>query len=89
MLFKSKIGKIIELTQERKNHVFEFHPDVKAHFPKISKVLEDPDQIRKSKYDPGVLLFYRYFANLNKGKYLAVVVKINKKKFYFNFLFDR
>ena len=42
MRFKSKIGKIIELTQE---------------------------------------LFYKYFANIKGGKYLAVVVKINKRNF--------
>jgi len=27
--FKSKVGKIVELTGERKNHILEFHPDVK------------------------------------------------------------
>jgi len=81
MKFKSKIGKIIELIPERKNHIFEFHPDVKAHFAKVSKVLESPDQIRKSKYDPEVLLFYKYFANIKEGKYLTVVVKIDKRSF--------
>ena len=81
MRFKSKIGKIIELTQERKDHILEFHPDLKVHFSKIPKVLEDPDQIRKSKHDPKVLLFYKYFANIKGGKYLAVVVKINKRNF--------
>lgn len=81
MEFKSKIGKLIELTQERKNHIWEFHPDVKLHFLKIQEVLENPDQIRKSKYDQEVLLFYKYFGNIKDGKYLTVVVKINKRNF--------
>jgi hypothetical protein len=90
MRFKSKIRKIIELTQERKNHIFEFHPDIKEYFSKISRVLKDPDQIRKSKHDPEVLLFYKYFANIRGGKYLAVVVKVNKRNFILtNYLTDK
>lgn len=81
MRFKSKIGKIIELTQERKRHIFEFHPDVKEYFSKIPNILKDPDEIRKSKHDPEVLLFYKYFANIKGGKYLTVVIKINKRNF--------
>jgi len=81
MKFKSKIGKIIELTQERKNHIFEFHPDIKEYFSKIPQVLKEPDQIRKSKHDPKVLLFYKYFVNIKGGKYLTAVVKINKRNF--------
>lgn len=81
MEFKSKIGKIIELTSERKTHILEFHPDLKAHFLKISEVLENPDQIRKSRHGPEVLLFYKYFANIRGGKYLTVVVKADKRNF--------
>lgn len=43
MKFKSKIGKIIELTKERKNHIIEYHPDIRIHLSKISKILGDPD----------------------------------------------
>lgn len=69
------------MTEERKNHIFEFHPDIKLHFSKITEVLENPNEIRKSKHDPEVLLFYRYFSNIKEGKYLTVVVKINKRSF--------
>ena len=81
MKFKSKIGKIFELTQERKKHIFEFHPDIKEYFSKIPRVLKEPNQIRESKHDSKVLLFYKYFANIKGGKYLAVVVKINRRNF--------
>ena len=81
MLFKSKIGKLIELTAERKSHIFEFHPDIKPHFSKIQQVLQDPDEIRKSQHDPEALLFYKHFVEIKKGKYLTVVVKVNERSF--------
>jgi len=79
MKFKSKIRRIIELTEERKNHIIEYHPDIKPHLFKIPNALKHPDQIRKSRHNPEVLLFYKYFANIKK--YLAVVVKIDKRNF--------
>lgn len=81
MQFRSVIGKIVELTLERKKHIIEYHPDVERHFAKIQEVLDSPDEIRKSKHDSKVLLFYKYFVNLKAGKYLAVVIKINKRNF--------
>lgn len=81
MKFKSKINKIIELSSKRSKHIIEYHPDIKIHFSKISEVLKYPDQIRKSRYDPEALLFYKYFANIEEGKFLVVVVKINKRNF--------
>jgi len=90
MKFKSKIGKIVELTSERKNHIIEFHPDVKPYFFKFKEILKDPDEIRKSRYDPEVLLFYKYFSNLKGGKYLTIVVKVNKRNFILTcYLTDR
>lgn len=40
-----------------------------------------PDEIRISKSDPKVLLFYRYFAKIKRGKYLVGVVKIEDRSF--------
>lgn len=81
MRFASNFGRIIELTCERKKHIVEYHPDVQRHFVKIKEVLECPDEIRKSRHDSKVLLFYKYFANIKNGKYLVVVVKTNKRNF--------
>jgi len=81
MRFKSKIDKLIELTYERKNHIIEYHPDVNTHLSKITEVLENPDQVRKSKHDPKVFLFYKYFTNLKGGKYFVVVAKTNLRNF--------
>lgn len=87
MKFKSKIGRIIDLSDERKNHIFEYHPDVRNYFDKIGEVLGNPDEIRKSRHDAKVLLFYKFFVNLKKEKYLVVVVKINERNFILTYYF--
>lgn len=81
MKYQSSINAGVELTPERKAHILLYHPDLKPHFFKIKKVLLAPDEVRISKSDQAVLLFYRYFANINLNKYVVVVVKINERKF--------
>ena len=81
MIYKSIIGKQIELTEERKKHILIRHPDVAVHFSKTSKVLLDPDEIRIDKEDKNVLLFYKHFSKIGSGKYLVVVVKVNNRNF--------
>lgn len=79
--YKSKLGREIELTTERKNYILIRHPELKKHFGKIRKVLASPDEIRISKRDRQVLLFYKYFARILGGKYIVVVAKFNLRNF--------
>ena len=44
------------------------------YLPNIKVVLENPEQIRFSNRSDVILLFYRYFDNIENGKYLVVVV---------------
>ena len=81
MRFKTNLGKIAELTSERKSHIFLFHPDLKPYFDLIKAVLLDPDEVRVSRSDPRVLLFYKYFDIILGGKYIAVTVKTNGRWF--------
>lgn len=81
MIYKSVLGKDIELTLERKDHILLYHPDLKPYLSYLKDVLLKPDDIRISKSDPGVLLFYKYFANIMDGKYIAVTVKTNRRWF--------
>lgn len=80
-IYKIHIGKNAELTAERKQHIFERHPDIAPYFARVKEVLMRPDEIRVDKQDPSVLLFYKYFSKLDSGKYLAVVVKVNTRCF--------
>lgn len=77
MKFKTGLGKTVELTAERKKHIFLFHPDLKPYFESIKVVLSEPNDIRISKSDPKALLFYKYFDTILDGKYIMVGVKTN------------
>lgn len=74
--FNSIFGKV-ELTQERKKHIFEFHPEVRSYRKYFPETLTKPDVIRRSKSDQAVLILYK----LLQKKYLAIVIKTNKRNF--------
>ena len=79
-IFYSPIFGEAELTAERKGHVLKAHPELKAHLKKLYNVLSDPDQIRRSRFDENVLLFYKFFASIKDGKYINVTVKIGQER---------
>ena len=80
-IFHSLILEEIELTTERKDHILKAHPELKAHLEKLSKVLSGPDEIRISRFDKNVLLFYKFFAKVKSGKYINVTVKTGDRNF--------
>ena len=81
MTYKSILGKDFVPTLERKKHIILYHPDIKPYFSKLKDVFLKPDEIRISKSDARVLLFYRYFANILGGKFIVVTVKVNERSF--------
>lgn len=81
MKFNSIFGIDIELTKERKQHIFLFHPDLKPYFVLIKEVLLKPSDIRISKSDSKILLFYKFFDNILGGKYISVAIKTDGRWF--------
>ncbi len=75
--FSSAFG-MIELTNEREAHIFQFHPEVKQFRKYFPAALAEPDTMRRSGFDPDVLIFYR---TLPQKKYLAIAVKTNHRNF--------
>jgi len=81
-IFDSLILGSIELTNERKLHILTVHPELKLHLEKLSLVLLNPDEIKRSRFDKNVLLFYKFFAKIKSGKYINVTVKtVNERNF--------
>ena|SRR3990167_11398909 len=79
--FMSKIGKEVELTDERLKHILIFHPELAEHLDRFAEVLLGPDEVRVSVSDDKVLLFHKKFVSFESGKYLRVAVKINSRCF--------
>lgn len=50
------------------------HPIIKRHERAVKETLEKPDEIRESKKDAKVLLYYRQYKNL-ENRYVCVLIK--------------
>ena len=75
--YGSSFGKI-KLTEERLQHILEFHPEVKKEYKCFGLALRNPDVIKTSKSDLHVHIFYKKIAT---NKFLAIVAKINSRNF--------
>ena len=79
--FEDSEGQRVELTDERCAHIAQYHPDVVPFLDRLAQALRAPDMLRQSTQDPNVVVHYRYFADILGGKYLAVVVKTDARRF--------
>lgn len=69
-------GRKVRFTDERKKHLEEDHPEMKNSESLIIETLENPEEVRFSKSDKTVELFYKFFQTSIVGaKYLCVAVK--------------
>jgi hypothetical protein len=65
----------VELTQERKNHIIERHPELAPDYRQLlADTLMAPDSVRCSVRLANARLFSRWFAQVKSGKHLVVVV---------------
>ena len=68
-------GRSVRLTDERIAHILQ-HPELAGIEEEISRVLRAPAEVRVSRSDETVQLFYEYYAKTRVGgKWLCVVVK--------------
>jgi hypothetical protein len=71
---------MVELTDERREHIASRHPDVIPFLSEITATLDTPDEIHSSQRDPETLVFYRVLTSAT-GKSLALVVKVDRRAF--------
>lgn len=76
--FQSPFGEV-ELTNERLRHILQFHPEIRLYQKLFGQTVENPEIIRRSKFDPKVFILYLSIAK--RRKYLAVVIKTNQRNF--------
>jgi hypothetical protein len=69
------LGRRVELTDERLEHIESEHPDLlPAHFERLVEALADPDVVYLSRYDASSRLFTKWFSEVLAGKHVVVVV---------------
>lgn len=68
-------GRLIRLTDERMAHILQ-HPEMIGMEAEIVQVLQRPAEVRLSRSDSTVQLFYEYYVKTRVGgKWLCAVVK--------------
>ena len=65
----------INLSEKQWKHIVKVHPEVEVYFSEIPNILKDPQHVKRSKSDPKIWLYYRFFPNIFSGKFLLVIVK--------------
>ncbi len=76
MNLKDVHDRTIRLTEERLQHIETSHPEMSNQLNRITETLSKPDKIVRSKTDPDVELFYRFYDTTPvTSKFLCLVVK--------------
>ena len=71
-------GRLIRLTDERMAHILR-HPEMIDMEPEIAHVLRAPAEVRISRSDNTVQLFYEYYVKTRVGeKWLCAVVNMRQ-----------
>jgi hypothetical protein len=65
----------IVLTDEVREVILQKHPEVNLFIERLPDILATPDEIRRSVRDERVVLYYRFAADIFKGKWITVAVK--------------
>lgn len=70
-------GRSVRLTDERLDHIEMDHPEMANQLSRIKETLSEPEKIVRSRSDPEVELFYRFYGITPvTSKFLCVVVKV-------------
>ena len=68
-------GRSVRIADERLAHILE-HPEMAGMEGELERVLQAPDEVRVSRSDENVRLFYEFYARAQiGGKWLCIVVK--------------
>jgi hypothetical protein len=71
-------GRSVRLTDERLAHILE-HPEMAGMEDELARVLQSPSEVRLSRSDDNVKLFYEFYTQTQVGgKWLCVVVKYRR-----------
>ena len=74
-IIRDCFGRSVRLTDERTSHILQ-HQEMAEMEAEIARVLQFPAEVRISRSDNTVQLFYEFYARaLVGGKWLCVVVK--------------
>ncbi|MBI2658554.1 hypothetical protein HYX05_00430 [Candidatus Woesearchaeota archaeon] len=87
--FKDKFGNIIKFADKQWNHIIKEHPEVEPYKNRILDILKEPDLVKRSKRDEDTFLYYRFYKDVYKGKYLLVIARTRDRLLLTCYITDR
>ncbi len=77
--FEDVFGHRLRLDAAHRQHLLVEHPEVRPYLGRVSEVVRAPEWVKRSRRDPTVYLYYRFYADILGGKYLLVVAKVGPR----------
>ena len=75
-ILRDRFHRSIRLTDERLDHLLDFHPEMANQLRRIRATLSSPTYVVQSSNDIAAELFYKFYNTSPVGaKYLCVIVK--------------
>lgn len=76
---KDRFNNKIKLTDKQWNHIIKEHPEAEPYKNRLSEVLGKPDLVKRSKRNKDTFLYYHYYKDIHRGKYLLAVAETKEK----------
>lgn len=78
-VLRDKFNNLIKLTDKQWNHIIKEHPEIESYKNRLSGALSKPDLVKRSKRNKDIFLYYHYYKDIYKGKYLLVVARTKER----------
>ena len=76
LVLEDVFGHRLRLTAKQRRHILAAHPELKPYLTRFAEVVKAPEWVKRSRRDPRVYLYYRFYPDLFDGKYILVVARI-------------
>ena len=75
-VFEDVFGHRLYLESPHRKHILVEHPEVRSYLDRLEDVFRSPEWVKRSRRDPHVYLYYRFYDDILDGKYLLGIAKI-------------
>ena len=75
-VYEDVFGHRLSLDATHQAHIEAEHPEVKVYVKRLGEVLRLPEWVKRSRRDPHVHLYYRFYADVLGGKYLLGIARV-------------
>lgn len=81
-ILRDIFGNVIELTEERWQHILLHHPVMERYRARITEVLREPHVVQQCDFNSNEFRYYRRYNDLRNASYLFVpIIKENERYF--------